>query len=62
MFRRPPAFFSLAALLLLAAAAPAAFAQPKQAQAKHEKNGLEFRRGHLGSSPTARSPMDRVSG
>ena len=42
MFRRPPAFFTLAALLVLAAAAPAAFAQPKQAQPKHEKTVWNF--------------------
>ena len=37
MFRRPPVFFSLAALLLLAAAAPTALAQPK-----HEKTVWNF--------------------
>jgi hypothetical protein len=42
MLHRPPAFFSLAALLLLAAAAPFAFAQPKQAQPKHEKTVWNF--------------------
>jgi len=42
MFHRPPAFFSLAALLLLAAVAPAAFAQSKQTQSKHEKTVWNF--------------------
>jgi len=42
MFRRPPAFFSLAVLLLLSAAAPFALAQPKQTQSKHEKTVWNF--------------------
>ncbi|MFI5098723.1 MAG: hypothetical protein ACHQT6_12190, partial [Candidatus Acidiferrales bacterium] len=42
MFRRPPLFFSLAGLLLLAAAAPAAFAQAKPTQSKHEKTVWNF--------------------
>jgi hypothetical protein len=42
MFHRRPAFFSLAVFLLLAAAAPAAFAQPKQTQPKHEKTVWNF--------------------
>src|SRR5208283_848634 len=42
MFRRPPAFFSLAVLLLFGVAAPAAFAQPKQTQSKHEKTAWNF--------------------
>lgn len=42
MFRRPPAFFSLAALLLLAAVAPFVCAQAKLAQPKHEKTVWNF--------------------
>ena len=42
MFHWRPAFFFLAFLLLLAAAAPAAFAQSKLTQSKHEKTVWNF--------------------
>src|SRR5208337_856178 len=42
MFHWRPAFFFLAVLLLLAAAAPAAFAQSKLTQSKHEKTVWNF--------------------
>ena len=45
MFRRRPAFLPLAGFLLLAAAAPGAFAQPKQAQPRHEKTVWTFNGG-----------------
>jgi hypothetical protein len=42
MFRRPSVFLFLVLLLLLAAVAPAAFAQSKQTQSKHEKTVWNF--------------------
>ncbi len=42
MFRRPPVLWSVAALLLVAATAPAAPAQPKPTQSKHERRVWNF--------------------